>query len=948
MAIEDILGTNPGPGVTTIDSLLKQLLMQVLGDIPGSSQLANIAGNQLFNILGISNDVARNAVLFTNMTPYGAQMKQLQNTLSSAANRSLQQFQGSAREEFYRDVVRTLKSFESWNKEQGGNGTYDQYEQYVNNAAAGYASNFLGSMLYNAIDPDGLAQAAPFLSKASANEARLNLGQGIRASYSIAADLGKIFLNDKNQVDYDKRDYGGMTMGETSAVLASLTRDLNYYQDIDSNNPDQIRDATQRLKDTLKKYTEALAPLKDVFGNDVPKMIRALQDLTGKTLASIDPDAAKGMTERIMNGVMAGDYSLEQLMTSNKEVRKAMGQMNIPYTFEAGALFTAKDITTAAFSAGATRPVMMTDTRFQNEVTQYLLRTGNSRGADAMNMAYALYRRANPEKTIEDFRNEYNALREGTDQQPALNQTEAILRMAGVANMSQLAAEAYRTEEYRQNIRDGIGQSLAGREVLQENFRQIARNHQELVPAIEALKQDLRLISMVDNQTELVRRLGDLGYNSQQITQVVEGLNTLNNSPAYKQFVTQVAAQDTLERQNRREAEVGKRRTLLSSVLNDKEVAADFMEFGRQFLAGRDVKDIVDWTVKLGTVADPEVKKDLEAISLLMVQREEQARREVWGDTKVEEVSEEVRKENESKIKKIIDKKRTELITYSMDSGLGDEFFQRQMKAARAVQQDRAEGRITAEEAAVKIQRINALVDASRETNPEKMQRFLERGELDEEAIAKSVWGDQWEARDKVTKEERAEKDAEVRRRITEKREEIRTKNETELLTEWQRTQAKDYKGPKFNAAQYIDRVMVNEKLTELKDVNAISQGLYEKLTEVTKTGYDRKEINNVLETWKKEELKKENVDKTEVQRQIDTAKGAINQVIQGNSNPLPSMSDIFDMVPKVLDELSELVGADKELGKEIRALVTQNQHKQPQDSNTPGSGSQNTQGAGS
>ena len=59
-------------------------------------------------------------------------------------------------------------------------------------------------------------------------------------------------------------------------------------------------------------------------------------------------------------------------------------------------------------------------------------------------------------------------------------------------------------------------------------------------------------------------------------------------------------------------------------------------------------------------------------------------------------------------------------------------------------------------------------------------------------------------------------------------------------------------------------------------------------------------------------------------------------------------MSDIFDMVPKVLDELSELVGADKELGKEIRALVTQNQHKQPQDSNTPGSGSQNTQGAGS
>jgi len=502
-----------GPSNTTLNSLLQMLPAQALGldaNSPVGQQASQMLVQMLKNYIiepmtGISStDPLWNATLYSNMTNFGITMQNMNTAANVQGMSNMLQMQASARYQFFEGLNRTAFSRDAFDKmslEQRGGWT--NYDAFIEHKTQGMMDNKLMSMLMmNGIwDPTGKMMASYNLKEASSNIARTSMWRGEKNWADKADAVGQMFLNDKYELDYNKLDYGGMSLNETTALVAALTENLNFAP---GGGPDGIKQATEKLRERVKDMTNAMAPLKDLFGDDVPKMIRFLEDLSGRDLRQLDSSTVAKLSRNTMNDIMTGAYTAAQIQDMTTKLEAGMSQMNVPYQIAGGAGALAGQIL-AATNYGFT-PSMMTKSQYERAVTDRSVRQAASPYANNMNLAYAVWqsRQGTNDSSTEEFTRQYEALIAG-----GMTAERAMLEMSGSTSIHQMAQRGYALSGYNTAVTAGLGARAAGARSVESRLRAFRRGRN----GAERAGVDEILDWMRNNQDEtledFVRRINE-------------------------------------------------------------------------------------------------------------------------------------------------------------------------------------------------------------------------------------------------------------------------------------------------------------------------------------------------------------------------------------------------------------------------------------------------------
>ena len=447
-------------------SLEQTIIRQLFGNGPLAGMIAQFGTPYINRMLGLEGPGYRNVLmdttLFTNMTPYGAYRDNLNNQINRIANTALTRQNNEAKRNWLQNINRAKLSFDSWRQSEAGKGYSDAqareaYAAYIANAAAGDMTNPLWGLAYNGFDPEGLNAANTYLQQAAANQIRFGTNKGSRTAMLQGRAIGNLFLNEEGKFSFEKADYGYMNAGEASAVAAALTKDKDFFKGVDLKSGD-MKKAADDLKKAVKDYTNALAPLKDVFGSDIPAMIKTVEEMSGKRLAHINPALLQNTVAQAMANAAIGGYDVTAIAGLSGQLRNNMMSMNVPFTNEMAAERQAMTILNTVVNGYA--PAFMSDARYRKNVEQMVQRTSNSSGAGYLNAAAAVWLDQNQGKTMDDFKAAYDSMRN------RYTATESLMQLTGTSSLYQLEAMGRQSKNFEAVVKADLGGGVARSENL--------------------------------------------------------------------------------------------------------------------------------------------------------------------------------------------------------------------------------------------------------------------------------------------------------------------------------------------------------------------------------------------------------------------------------------------------------------------------------------------------
>lgn len=451
------------PYAHTGRDLFNQLLSAILGSIvPGGEQLAGMASGPLQQWLGIQNDVFMDTVLFSNMTPYGVSRAQDNAILQRLSQSALGSTQQAAQFQAYQGLARTLTSYEAWSRlpvaEQAGS-----YQAFIDSKAQSFMGNIGFNTAFAMLDPLGLQNMNKYMSMAAANLTRFGLSHGNRNAYiNTKKVISDMFRDAAGNYDFDKRDWGYFNNGEVAALTAAITKHYDAVGDADISQADSLKNASQRLRDKVKSYAEALSPLKDIFGSDIPAMIRSIEELAGQDIATMGPERARAIANMAIDKTSTGRYSMSDLSSWGQQFSTLMRDMDIPVLNKLNGTMYASMALDAVH--GGVKPRYMTSSTFMNMAAEQVIRTANSEGADDYAKTYALWaerrRRANGPDADVSFSTFHSELTRVANANFNGNKAAAMLEMAGVTNRYDLN-QGLTSEYYTSAKESGLGAQLA-------------------------------------------------------------------------------------------------------------------------------------------------------------------------------------------------------------------------------------------------------------------------------------------------------------------------------------------------------------------------------------------------------------------------------------------------------------------------------------------------------
>lgn len=498
------------PTVTNLNNIINRIagLLGIDQSDPSGAMLSQIVTNWLKQnivqpVTGISpNDPLWNATLYTNMTDFGVMMQGLNSQANSLGIQNMMQLQASARYQLLEGWQRTATSQETFNQlvASGEAGGFTDYNAFIQHKTQGMMDNPIISAALQMWDPTGKLMASAYMRQASSNIAREAMWRGDRDFREQADAVANVFLDEQKKIAYDKRDYGQMTLNESSAVLAALTRNrgladfapeqmagvARIREQIRTGGDDRLasgeniedlmRQASDRLRERLKGLTQAMSPLKDFFGDDVPNMIRFLEEISGKSFEELGNGAVSDITRRVTSSLSTGIYTAKQMQAVSNSLNQTLGQMNTGFYMEPASL-TIADTMLSTVNAGIT-PALMNDESFRQSVSERLIRHAASPFANSINLAYSAWKASGGLKgedgtsdtSMETFQQLYQNLRTKTDDRDALTAEAAMLQLSGASSVNQMYDIGYRNLGYTEAAQSGLGARMANAEGTHERI----------------------------------------------------------------------------------------------------------------------------------------------------------------------------------------------------------------------------------------------------------------------------------------------------------------------------------------------------------------------------------------------------------------------------------------------------------------------------------------------
>lgn len=546
---------------TTLQSTLIQMIERVA---PGM-------GQQLYTALSMQFPQLQDKLMTTPLwyqgTSTGLYERSLMNSINMASFRTMRPAMFREREDFFMGVNKLLRPYS-----EADYSSRAAYDAIMRSDAMGMASNPLWMMLYQSLDPTGSAAGFQALNQAGANLIRNAYAGGNRQAFGLANVASRMFTDSNGHFRFDRRDFGSMGFDEVAQVTAALTK--NMYLDPKSAAPENIEKASAELTKKVQEYAKALAPLKDVFGKDVPAMIKSIEELTDQSFGNMDPTLLRNRVNNAMSGVLTGSYSLGELVDTTKEIYGALGQMNVPSINDFSAEEQAATILGITNSGYA--PATMKNARFRRAVQQNVLRTSNSRGAEYANYAYAVWKEANQKGTAEDFMNQLNALTSGPN---AISAQSAFLQMTGAADLYTLKYLGSGSANYMDAVQRDIGGKVARQSELnraRDNYIHNGVGDSAMrAAAWDEISKNGELLTMSDDQ--LRKRV----MNDELRAEIFRFRNI--SGGVYEPARVQLAAYHANQRAEERRGRIRSYQEMLNTMEDWKPVSQDPREFAKRF-----------------------------------------------------------------------------------------------------------------------------------------------------------------------------------------------------------------------------------------------------------------------------------------------------------------------------------------------------------------------------
>lgn len=457
----------------TVKDTIALLVQQILGDstpelVPLILPLINRGAA---SVLG---DTGMGGLFSTNKTAEGLYQGRVNRRAAEMAAGASSAASSNFMRAVIDDMVRTTTSEQTWkgrslkNRLKGHKG----YEDFVQQEVQGWMQKPLAGVMFNAIngrwDIGGYYSAAASLQGTAFNLAshglqQPNYRQKILGGYQLATNLFTGDWDEKkgdfdNKKKYKASEWGGQHISATAKIAETLSKDTDFLGNIDTSNTGKLQQAVRHFRDTVKEYANALAPLKDVFGNDAEQMIDLLQNITGTSLGQIPAIKAARLSEAVASRVNSGQFSVADIQLSTARMTERLSQLSGLGTFNylAGAEQGIAALDIAA--GGRFRPDYRTNSQFQAMAQNLVTETYNSKASDLIAKSYALWAHRN--QGIEGGTSFEAFEKRVTEEAESGEDVRRIaFRLSGATTASDLD-EAYAYKEYRQAIESGNAGAL--------------------------------------------------------------------------------------------------------------------------------------------------------------------------------------------------------------------------------------------------------------------------------------------------------------------------------------------------------------------------------------------------------------------------------------------------------------------------------------------------------
>ncbi len=585
-----------------INRSIADLLNQVH---PVAGAFSGPVASLLRKITGLNNMPELDSTVLSNMTPFGIAYSNNSRVISAASSAALSAFNEESKRKAFRAYHKTVTSEAAW-ADMAATDRGASYTDYINRQIRDTIDNPLYTTVYDAWDPLETKQVGQYMHMTTANMVRHGLNRNHRRAYLHATELSKSVFDSGGT--FDKRDYGHMGRSEVAALAAALTKDTDFLEGVDDTSTANLKNATERLKKTVKNYAEALGPLKDIFGSDIKGILTTVETLTGQTLNQMGPERARQIATMAANKTLSGNFSMGQLVQMSGGLRNAFAKMETSDHVQlSSAIYGAHALDLANAN---NKPSFMTKDAYASSMTDLIARTAGSRGADQLSMAYSLWSRRSGTLSGAEYEAEYAKLKAtglsdsairarlaGTSRDTfdkAFNQLigsgvsaqEAMLRLGGVSNSFELeqgkAFDAY--DNYAQSGKAGlnmvnalyerdsrrVGFSLRGDHNLKSALDRLGVNvtGNDITDiygdTLSYLNKNMGLLSMSDSAR--IEYLNNMGATDLQARQMSVVMNTLKNDRAYRPFINSMQARDVLIKQSVVDKNVADRRELLDNL----------------------------------------------------------------------------------------------------------------------------------------------------------------------------------------------------------------------------------------------------------------------------------------------------------------------------------------------------------------------------------------------
>lgn len=602
------------PFVVTPNSLFQRIPASLLGlDLsdPGAAMISQLITSWLKQnivepVTGISpSDPLWGATLYTNMTGFGTMMQGLNAAANSRGLQNMMQMQAAARFQFLESWQRTATTpemFAAMSPEARGG--FSDYEAFIEHKTQGMMDNQILSMLMQSgiWDPTGKMMASAYIKEASSNIAREGLWRGQKDYMEKADAVSQIFMNpDTLKLDYRKSDYGSMSLNESAAVLAALTKGMDFAPG--AKDETDIANAVNALRDRLKGLTTAMSPLKDFFGDDIPQMIEFLEELSGKAFTELDNGTVNDLTRRITNSMTTGVYTADQIRNVSKFLGQSLGQMDSPYYIDTEATALAHTML-ATTNAGAT-PALMTDASFSRLIADRTIRHAASPFANAINLAYSVWKgnrddfnRAQTDEknkmdtSFQTFRMEYESLTRGEN---AITAEEAMMRMTNTSSIQQMTNIGYSRSGYVEAVTKGWGAAMtdtesARRRALQASLSQVGQDRVAWMNVFDLFTSEDARNGRDLKTVEAQIKSWESSANEEERA-MFRAFSTMTSNPIYKELMADmyiVGANLDTDRKNQKAEQVRAHADFIKGIFGrDAENAANVTEFIVNALLGK-------------------------------------------------------------------------------------------------------------------------------------------------------------------------------------------------------------------------------------------------------------------------------------------------------------------------------------------------------------------------